>query len=134
MFLFPQSCLFVVSSRTLHIAASVLNFNLRFDGLQDKIHDVFTTSTNSAILSSASIIFRIAMEDSSNAPEAPPKGSMASLSTVDEDNMGPSKQLTALEELNMQGLANTFQFLPANRGHVKKILNWFPELITKIIE
>lgn len=111
----------------------IFNFESRYDGLQDKIHDVFTTSTNSAILSSASIIFRIAMADSSIATEAPPKGSMSSLGTVDEDNAG-SKQLSALEELNMQGLANTFQFLPANRGHVKKILNWFPELITKIIE
>ena len=75
------------------------------------------------------------MEDSSNSnSELPPKGSTSSLGTLEEDVTGPNKQLTALEELNMQGLANTFQFLPPNRGHVKKVLNWFPELISKIIE
>lgn len=64
------------------------------------------------------------------------KGSTSTLSTVDEDAayVSGQRQLQALEEVNMQGLVNTFQFLPVNRGHITKVLNWFPELISKIIE
>jgi len=40
----------------------------------------------------------------------------------------------ALEDLNMQGLASSFQFLPVNRGHATKMINWIPELVVKIIE
>ncbi|KAI5118442.1 hypothetical protein M0805_000576 [Coniferiporia weirii] len=106
--------------------------SLAYDGLQEKVHDIFTTSTNPSILSSASTIFRVAMEDAAQNVAA--KGSTSTLSTVDEDVAYGQRQLHALEELNMQGLANTFQFLPLNRGHVTKVLNWFPELISKIIE
>lgn len=72
------------------------------------------------------------MEDASRSAVA--KGSTSTLGTLDEDAAYGQRQLHALEEMNMQGLANTFQFLPLNRGHVTKVLNWFPELITKIIE
>lgn len=72
------------------------------------------------------------MEDAANNVAA--KGSSSTLSTLDEETAYGSRQLHALEELNMQGLANTFQFLPLNRGLATKVLNWFPELITKIIE
>lgn len=79
------------------------------------------------------------MEDTSNPGSGMTKtgsgtGSSTTLSTLDEDVAFGQRQLHALEELNMQGLVNTFQFLPLNRGHVTKVLNWFPELITKIIE
>ncbi|KAH8118768.1 hypothetical protein DFH11DRAFT_1839273 [Phellopilus nigrolimitatus] len=106
--------------------------SLAYDGLQEKIHDIFTTSSNPSILSSASAIFRVAMEDAARSVAA--KGSSSTLSTLDEDATYGQRQLHALEELGMQGLANTFQFLPLNRGHVTKVLNWFPELISKIIE
>ena len=75
------------------------------------------------------------MEDVSRTTSAK-KGSSTSLGTVDEDStyvLG-QKQQHALEDLHMQGLADTFQFLPPNAGHVAKVLAWFPELITKIIE
>ncbi|KAL5507799.1 IRA2 [Sanghuangporus vaninii] len=106
--------------------------SLAYDGLQDKIYDIFTTSSNPSVLSSASAVFRIAMEDASH--NAMTKGSSSTLGTLDEDATNGQRQLRALEEINMQGLANTFQFLPLNLGHVTKVLNWFPELITKIIE
>jgi neurofibromin 1 len=48
---------------------------------------------------------------------------------------GPGKNhLLALDDLNMRGLASSFQFLPPNRGHATKMIKWIPELITKIIE
>ena len=64
------------------------------------------------------------------------KDSSTTLSTLEEEAAYVSKEKhrQALEELSMQGLANTFQFLTPNRGHVTKVLNWFPELISKIIE
>lgn len=34
----------------------------------------------------------------------------------------------------MQGLANSFQFLPPNQGHATKMMNWISELVMKIIE
>ena len=72
------------------------------------------------------------MEDSARA--AALKGSQSTLSTVDEDAALGQKQLHALEELGMQGLANEFIFLPVNRGETATVLKWFPELISKIIE
>lgn len=83
-------------------------------------------------MSSASAVFRVAMEDS--ARTAATKGSQSTLSTVDEDTALGQKQLHALEELNMQGLANEFVFLSANRSDAATVIKWFPELISKIIE
>lgn len=110
---------------------------LSYDSLQDRIHDILSTSSNPSILSSVSTIFRVAMEDPVRS--LAPRNSTTSLSTLEEESSYTEptygqKQLQALEDLNMQGLVNTFQFLPVNRGHVTKVLNWFPELISKIIE
>jgi neurofibromin 1 len=64
------------------------------------------------------------------------RGSSSTLGTLDEDSayVPGQRHIVALEELNMQGLATTFQFLPPNGGHVTTVLKWFPELIAKIIE
>lgn len=66
------------------------------------------------------------------------RGSSSTLSTVDEANgHGPGRyHLNALEELGMHGLANSFQFLPAGRGHntVTKMIQWISELVSRIIE
>ena len=63
-----------------------MRFLYRFDGLQDKIHDIFLSSNNPSILSSASIVYRVAMEDSNN--NSFPKGSTSTLSTLDEEGQG----------------------------------------------
>ena len=63
------------------------------------------------------------------------RGSASTLGTVDEATHGPGKNhLLALEDLNMRGLANNFQFLPVNRGHATKMITWIPELVMKIVE
>jgi neurofibromin 1 len=58
----------------------------------------------------------------------------SSASTLtDEVTPGPSRtHLNALDELGLQGLASNFQFLPTNRGHATKMINWIPALITLI--
>ncbi|KAH9948737.1 hypothetical protein B0H21DRAFT_787622 [Amylocystis lapponica] len=108
--------------------------SLVYDSLQDKVKDAFANASNPAVLSAVSNIFRVAMMDSERAMAA--RGSASTLSTVDDGTThGPGRShLYALEEQSMQGLANSFQFLPANRGHVTKVLNWISELVIKIIE
>lgn len=85
-------------------------------------------------MSAVSNVFRVAMHNYDRS--APLQGSMSTLSTVEEGSVhGPGRShLYALEELGMQGLANSFQFLPANRGHATKMINWISELVMKIIE
>jgi neurofibromin 1 len=62
------------------------------------------------------------------------RASASTLGTVDEVTQGPGKNhLLALEDLNMRGLASSFQFLPVNRGHATKMITWIPELVAKII-
>jgi len=108
--------------------------SLIYESLQERINDSVANSTNSSILSSVSTIFRVAMEDPGRELQA--RSSQTSLGTMDENSKyGPGQRhIRALTELNMQGLANAFQFLPMNRGHANKLLNWFPELIARIIE
>ncbi|TDL29911.1 hypothetical protein BD410DRAFT_780416, partial [Rickenella mellea] len=107
--------------------------SLSYEGLQEKIYDTFASSTNPNILSAVSTIFRGAMEDPIRGIAS--KGSASTLSTVEESSaFGPGRRhLLALEELSMQGIASTFQFLPLNRGHATKMLQWFPEIIARII-
>ena len=53
----------------------------------------------------------------------------STLATVDDGSHGVSRNhLTALEELGMQGLANSFTFLPAHGGHATKMIQWISEL------
>ena len=85
-------------------------------------------------MSSVSNVFRVAMYNYERG--AAPQGSASTLSTVEEGSVhGPGRShLYALEELRMQGLASSFQFLPINRGQATKIINWISELVMKIIE
>ncbi|GBE80125.1 hypothetical protein SCP_0213280 [Sparassis crispa] len=110
--------------------------SLTYDSLQDKIKDAFANSSSPAILSSVSNFFQVAMQDTEKGTLVRGSGSASTLSTVDESTVhGPGRgHLYALEELNMQGLANSFQFLPPNRGHATKMINWISELVVKIIE
>ncbi|KDQ64130.1 hypothetical protein JAAARDRAFT_118551 [Jaapia argillacea MUCL 33604] len=107
---------------------------LTFESLQDRIKDTFAHSSNPAILSAVSNVFRVAMQDPTR--NGIVRGSSSSLSTVDEaTSNGPGRNhLMALEELNMQGLPSTFTFLPSGKGLGTKMLNWIPGLVVKIID
>ena len=106
---------------------------VRYESLQDRIKDAFANSANPAILSAVSNLFRVTVHDAERNGTAP--GSASSLSIEDGQPHGPGRShLLALEEQGMQGLANSFQFLPPNQGHATKMMNWISELVMKIIE
>ena len=74
------------------------------------------------------------MQDPSRVTVASHLESTSTLNTMEESSVGPSSaHLDALETLGMQGLANSFQFLPPNRGHATKMINWIPGLVTLMI-
>lgn len=63
-----------------------------------------------------------------------PHESNATLNSADDASVGPSRShLDALDRLEMQGLANSFQFLPPNRGHATRMINWIPLLVNLMI-
>ncbi|KAL7282669.1 hypothetical protein ACG7TL_004142 [Trametes sanguinea] len=115
---------------------------MTYESLQDKIKEAFANSNNPTILQAVSNMFRVAVHEMERA--APPSasarglggaGSASTLSTVDEVAHGPGRRhLSALEEQGMQGLVNSFQFLPLNRGHATKMIQWISELVMKMIE
>lgn len=123
----------------------------RYDGLQDRIKETFSNSSNPNIIKAVSNIFRIALQGTFrllHVARANPtdeildpvrlsalRGSASTVGTTEETAHGPGKaHLLALDDLHMRGLASSFQFLPPNRGHATKIITWIPELVTKIIE
>ena len=93
--------------------------------MQDRVKDIFANSSNPSIIRSVSIIFRVALQDFSRSSNG---STFTLLSTVDENSV-----TGALEELGMQGLVDSFQFLPPNRGHTTKLLQWIPALVTLMI-
>ncbi|KAG2156346.1 hypothetical protein DEU56DRAFT_231415 [Suillus clintonianus] len=101
-----------------------------YDILQDRIKDAFANSSNAAIIRAVTSIFR-------NAQDSLRLGSLHSmsvstLSTVDECN--PAQSLKQkLEELGMDGLTTSFQFLAPNRIHWSKIAAWISDLVLKIV-
>jgi hypothetical protein len=98
--------------------------------MQDRVKDVFSNSSNPSIIRSISNILRVALQDSTRSSD----GSTSTLGTVDENLITTSrKHYNALEELGMQGLAGSIQFLPPNRGHTAKLLEWIPDLVTLMI-
>lgn len=133
--LFPEAIYITyvsqIFSKQRPILIEILLFLHSFETIQSKIYDTFTNSSNSAVLSAVSTIFRVAMDDPNRSYN---KGSSSTLGTVDEaSNAGAgAKHLMALEELNMKGIATAFQFLTRKEDAVK-CMNWLPELIDKII-
>jgi hypothetical protein len=74
------------------------------------------------------------LQDPSKFTLVTPHESNATLNSVDEASVGPSRShLEALDRLDMQGLANSFQFLPPNRGHATRMINWIPGIVTLMI-
>ena len=110
--------------------------------MQDKVKETFANSNSPPILLAVSNVFRVATHEMERAAPAVSArtlggaGSASTLSTVEENGIhGPGKRhLSALEEQGMQGLVNSFQFLPLNRGHATKMIQWISELVMKMIE
>ncbi|KAG5638080.1 hypothetical protein H0H81_001930 [Sphagnurus paluster] len=104
--------------------------SLTYETLHNRIKEVLANASNPSIIRSVSNIFRVSLQDYSR--QTTLRGSTATLNTVDEGLTSPGRNhLNALEELGMQGLANNFQFL--NPGHATKMVNWIPQLVTRII-
>lgn len=129
---FPEtvSMTYVLSLDIMLIVLTLYPSN-RYEGLQDRIKDTFANSSNASIIRSVSNIFRVALQD--NARFGVPRGSTTSLGTMDEGHGPGRSHMSALEDLGMQGLAHSFQFLPTNRGHATKMINWIPSLIDLMI-
>ncbi|KIJ20411.1 hypothetical protein PAXINDRAFT_166473 [Paxillus involutus ATCC 200175] len=101
-----------------------------YEMLQDRIKDTFAASSNASIITAVSTIFRLAQEPLRIS--AIRSGSMSTLSTVDEGSIAQGLK-RRLEDLNLDGLTTSFQFLPPNRGQWTRIAAWISELVLKIV-
>ncbi|KAF9527976.1 hypothetical protein CPB83DRAFT_363170 [Crepidotus variabilis] len=105
-----------------------------YESLQDRVKEAFAVSSNPSIIHAVSTIFKTSVQDLSKSSLGSHQGSSSTLNTLEEGSIGPSRShLDALDRLDMQGLANSFQFLPPNRGHATKMINWIPGLVTLMI-
>ncbi|KAF7329572.1 Ras-GAP domain-containing protein [Mycena kentingensis (nom. inval.)] len=111
---------------------------MTYDGLQDKIHGIYSKSSNPNMIRAVSSIFRMAQDhdrirSTSNLPRA--SGSTSTLSTVEEAAaFNPGRNhIQALEELSMAGLANNFLFLPSSGGVLTRFIQFMPELLHLIL-
>ncbi|KAK2465915.1 hypothetical protein APHAL10511_001556 [Amanita phalloides] len=102
---------------------------LIYENLQDKIKDTFANSSNASIIKNVSTIFSIALQERSRSSLRESTSTLGGSS----DDSWRKRQANALEELGMQGLANSFTFLPRDRGHATKMINWIPVLIERIV-
>jgi len=107
-----------------------------YDSLQERVKDAFAASSNSHVLSAASNVFHIVLQDQSR-----PGGwsnSMSTLSTVEETgsvSLAGRTQREALEELNMGGLSTAFQFISVNKVNATaQVATWVAELVKQITE
>ena len=102
---------------------------LRYDHLQDKIKDTFANSSNVSIIRAVSEIYTVSVRERLRTGL---RDSSSTLGTGSDDSW-KRRQFNALDEIGMLGLANSFAFLPRDRGHATKMINWIPALIERII-
>ncbi|KAK7053933.1 hypothetical protein R3P38DRAFT_3343387 [Favolaschia claudopus] len=113
---------------------------MTYDGLQDKIHDIFTKASNPTIIRAVSSIYRVAQDHDRHRFSSPaiPRGggSTSTLSTVEESNhfIPGRTHLQALEDINMGGVATNLGFLPLGGGHATKVIQWIPELVNLMVQ
>ncbi|KXN84411.1 Neurofibromin, partial [Leucoagaricus sp. SymC.cos] len=105
--------------------------SLVFGNIQDKVINAFNSSSNPAILRYVSSIYRVSQPDTPgmNSHE---NVSTSTLGTIDEGLATPAL-LSALEAHNMQGLAQSLQFLPLQHGYATKMINWIASLVDLMI-
>ncbi|PFH50162.1 hypothetical protein AMATHDRAFT_80979 [Amanita thiersii Skay4041] len=102
------------------------------DNLQERVKDIFTNSSNATIIRAVTNIFSVSLHEKEKDRSRHTLHESTSTLSVLEDSRR-RRHASALDELGMQGLANSFQFLPPNRGHATKMINWIPVLIERII-
>ncbi|KAF8207849.1 hypothetical protein K438DRAFT_2013261 [Mycena galopus ATCC 62051] len=113
---------------------------MTYDGLQEKIHEVFSKASNPTIIRAVSNIYRMAQEHDkprfSSAPLPRGGGSTSTLSTVEEaTQFTPGRNhLQALEDIGMAGVASNFVFLPLGGGQATKVIQWIPELVNLMVQ
>jgi len=106
-----------------------------YDSLQERVKDAFAGSSNSHVLSAASNVFHIVLQDPSRSGGW--SNSMSTLATVEESNsvVAGRTQREALEEKNMGGLNTAFQFIPASKANATaQVATWIAELVRQITE
>ncbi|KIL70462.1 hypothetical protein M378DRAFT_1044573 [Amanita muscaria Koide BX008] len=102
---------------------------LVYEHLQEKVKDTFANSSNVSIIRAVSEIYTVSVRERLRF------GLRDSSSTlgIGSDDSWKRRQFNALDEIGMLGLANSFAFLPRDRGHATKMINWIPALIERII-
>ena len=105
-----------------------------YDSLQERVKDAFASSSNANVLSAASNVFHIVLQDPSRGGAW--STSMSTLATVEESSVVAGRtQKVALEELNMGGLNTAFNFIsPSKTNAAMQIANWIAELVRQITE
>ena len=108
-----------------------MSFLIRYESMQDRIKDTVANSSNPSVIRSVTNILRVALQGFTRFSD----GSTSTLlSTVDENSTTSSRtHFNALEELGMQGLVDSFQFLPPKHSQTIKLLQWIPALINLMI-
>ncbi|KAF4620069.1 hypothetical protein D9613_004830 [Agrocybe pediades] len=120
------------------LASIALSFphiiSITYESLQERIKDIFASSSNPSVVRSICVITRVALQDPVRSGNYSSRQASAStLDTIDESPVGPGRMhLIALEELGMQGLANGFQFLP--KGYSTRVVNWIPQLVSIMLD
>jgi len=106
-----------------------------YDSLQERVKDAFAASSNSHVLSAASNVFHILLQDPSRSGGW--SNSVSTLATVEESSsiVVGRTQREALEEKNMGGLTTAFQFIPASKTNATaQVASWIAELVRQITE
>jgi neurofibromin 1 len=105
-----------------------------YDSLQERVKDAFAGSSNSHVLSAASNVFHIVLQDPNRSGGW--SNSMSTLATVEEGSTVAGRtQREALEEKNMGGLSTAFQFIPASKTNATaQVATWVAELVRQITE
>ncbi|KAJ6515229.1 hypothetical protein C8R45DRAFT_1049017 [Mycena sanguinolenta] len=91
---------------------------MTYDGLQDKIQDVFSKASNPTIIRAVSNIYRMAQDTVEEATQFTPGRT----------------HLQALEDISMSGVASNFVFLPLTGGHALKAMQWIPDLLNLMVQ
>ncbi|KAI0265102.1 hypothetical protein BC834DRAFT_880157 [Gloeopeniophorella convolvens] len=106
---------------------------ISYDGLQERVKAAFAESSNPVVLSAASNIFGIVLQDTSRSTGW--SNSMSTLATVEEGGIVGRTQKAALEDLSMGGLSSLLNFMPiAKPGATGQVASWVAELVRQITE
>jgi hypothetical protein len=120
---------------TIYLGSSLTLEIYSYDSLQDRVKDAFAGSSNSHVLSAASNVFHIVLQDPNRSVWS---NSMSTLATVEESGSGivaGRTQREALDELNMGGLCAAFQFIAASKVNATaQVATWIAELVRQITE